>query len=291
MSTYLVASDSFVVTNSGPVVTRDLVSHDDKIMIVRRDGRLAFSALSDLEQGDADHLGHRIFTNMGDIFLPEGSDILMKGSPLSGAEIEDMAQRDSRVKVEIVNVHHVRTNGQRGDKTRAYQQCLAELRGRAVALPREVAETNGIGEDVEEILEIAGAVFERFEDERWVAYDIDPSPRPLGRHLSAHHATALMLLTAWASDTGSLVSRTRTEETMLRRNLIAGLVAQGSPFETTWVPGYHPVECRLRLLEEEERRAYRSVTAAFAVRHPVYRLVTADPGALVVNLMIVPASG
>lgn len=286
----MVASDSFVVTETGPAIPRNLSAHNDRVLIVQRDGRLGFSELIQLDQASDGHLAHRIFTKMGDLSLPDGSDILAKGSPLSGVEVESKARSESPVRVEVVNVHHVRTQGQRINKVQAYKQCLADM-GRVIHVPRAVVETNGVGDEIEGLLEMAGVAFERYKDDRWVAYEIDQPARPPGRDFSKHHATALMLLTAWPADEGSLVSRTRTEETMLRRSLIASLVGQGLAFETTWVPGYHPVECRLRLLDQEERRAFRAVTGAVAERVPVHRLVSADPGSLVVNLMLVPEAG
>ena len=97
----------------------------------------------------------------------------------------------------------------------------------------------------------------------------------------------LLRALAWEVDAeGGVEARLALQEARLRRLLIAALIAEGLPFTIKWVPGYRPVEARLRL--SGAWPAFVSVESARLERGPT-RMVTvaSERPALPVGLTLI----
>jgi hypothetical protein len=289
MPVHVIASDTFVVTARGTLLSGELEPGIDQVLMVQG-GALKFAHLKEAAQDGEPRNAWRLLTPVGDILLAEGSFLMTRDGPLAGQDIALRIAKERQTRMEVVGPADLPDMAADATPLREiYQACVVSLSEQVIQIPR-----NGVDALVEdrivECLGEAGIESKRFRDERWLAFHVDvPAERENGSIGPCHrkHAEALLSLTAWQSDGEQTASRVRFEDSTLRRRLLASLAGSRCGFEVKWVPAYRPIECRIYRREARSMRPFVPVQAALAERARVHRLELEDPGHLVVGLAVI----
>lgn len=103
-------------------------------------------------------------------------------------------------------------------------------------------------------------------------------------------ADVLTLVTAWAEHGDGYECRIRLNDYALRRRLLASVAGTGRPFSVRWLPGYSPVESRVRVGSERSWPARLPVIGASPESVPTLRVSTKSAGAVIASLAVLRAA-
>lgn len=289
MPVHVIASDTFVVTARGALLSEELEPGKDQVLMVRG-GALRLADLEEVAPDEEPRNAWRLLTPVGDIVLAEGSFVMTRDGPLSGQDIALRIAQERQTRMEVIGPADLPDVAPGPTKVREiYRACIESLSEQIVQIPR-----NGVDALVEDhivqCLSQAGIDYRRFRDERWLAFRVDaPAERENGSIGPCHgaHAEALLSLTAWEPDGELTASRVRFEDSALRRRVLASLAGSRCGFEVKWVPAYRPIECRIYRREASSMKPFVPVQAVLGERTRIQRLELKDPGHLVVGLAVI----
>jgi hypothetical protein len=285
----VIASDTFVVTARGALLSGELEPGKDQVLMVRG-GALTFADLEEAARNSEPRDAWRLLTPVGDILLAEGSFVMTRDGPLSGQDIALRIAKEKQTRMEVVGPADLPDMAPDTTPLREiYRACIASLSEQVVQIPRNGVDAL-VQDQIVQCLSEAGIDYKRFRDERWLAFQIDvPAESENGKVGPCHgeHAEALLSLTAWEPDGESTASRVRFEDSALRRRVLASLAGSRCGFEVKWVPAYRPIECRIYRREAGSMKPFVPVQAALTERAHIQRLEFKDPGHLVVGLAVI----
>jgi hypothetical protein len=285
----LVADDAFLLSERGPVTTPFLEPGEDRLWIVDRNGAFVLSEVRAVSSG-ANADAWRLLTAAGDLVLPAGARVTTSDGALSGAEIDASLQGGKGVRVDIVTVDDVPAPvPMKATQDEVVRSALAALPGRVIQLPQDDAVAGAIGADLARLLRLTEVRFRRIEDERWLAFVLESlTATPQGcRSSFGIQADTLSMATAWASHGDGVESRVRVADHRLRRRLLAAHVGAGRPFELRWLPGYRPVDSRVRTSTDRPWAARIPVHAASRDRATAVEIELAGSGDPIVSLAVI----
>jgi hypothetical protein len=265
-----IALDGVMLTKDGPCLVGDVTCGDQIVVVERGEERLARLNAVDAGQGDAECV--RMFTALGDVVVPVRRFVMTREGPRSAGDVAAAVHEGRTVRAEtIAPPPSDRLDG--GGAARHAEEALRALvePPRAVQIPLV---TSSVGEAVRGAYARIGVKLSERRDERWLALTQDGggARRPTGKSAVLRAQDVLCAL-AWEIDAkGGIEARLPVQESRLRRLLIATLIADGMPFTIKWVPGYRPVEARLRL-SAASWPAFVSVESARLERGPT-RMIT-----------------
>jgi hypothetical protein len=256
--------------------------------VVRPDGTLAFTGIREVLGTPEDGPAWRLLTGVGDILLPEGVHTITREGPLTGTGIWQRVRRGTTVRSEVLSpVDLPIESAERATQGQVHRSCLAAFSRPIIRIPRTIAVKHNLNHRIGDLLIIAGVKYRRVETDRWLVFVFEPvtgsAPRLAGGY--DDEARALLTLTAWESGDPP-ISRTSLEDCAIRRRLLASLASARRPFEVRWAPSYFPVEGRIQVLPDGERRPFVPVHAVFHQTVPLVRLALASRGHLVVGLAL-----
>jgi hypothetical protein len=277
-----VAIDGLTLTKDGPRLIEDIRRGDELVVVERGQERLArVSAVSD---GAEDAECVRMLTVLGDVVAPMRRLVMTREGPRSAGDIADAVREGRAVRVETIAPS---SSGLDGDgAARLAEEALRVLvePPRAVQIPLAAS---AVAEEVRRSYGRIGIKLSQRRDDRWLALVRDGEGRRAAGKRAQTRAQDLLRALAWEVDAeGDVEARLPLQETRLRRLLITVLIAEGLSFTIKWVPGYRPVEARLRL--SGAWPAFVSVDSARLERGPT-RMVTvaSERPALPVGLTLV----
>lgn len=130
---------------------------------------------------------------------------------------------------------------------------------------------------------------EQREEGRWLVANLAGVPSTFASWTWDDERDLLEALCGWEVDQGQVVAvRARLDQQDLRRRLFAAHTASGRTFQAEWLPGYLPVECRIRL-GAGQRRPFVQADRVMAEQGPVVTLETVERCSLIVGPLIVRA--
>jgi hypothetical protein len=283
ISAYTIASEAIVVTRAG-VVLADELGAQDSLLVVRR-GKLTFASIVSIDAAGR-RTCQRLFTSLGDILLPDEAQVVARGGPAPAQSLDRELRNGRPVRLEVVSP----TSWPRlsGNGSGDWAKFASLACGRLIAIPASAAA--GLVEQAQHLLKAVGISTSIWEDERWVVLRPTKDARSPKRRPSVAFSTALQLLTAWDSaESGDVISRTRTGDSRVRARLVAALVNEALRYEVQWLPGYFPVEGRIRLAHDSAFPAFVPLKAARAEEGDVLTVaVEAEKASLVAGLLVVP---
>jgi hypothetical protein len=283
MNEGMLPADCFLIGRSGPVFGGS-IRDGDEVLIVRPNGTLEHVRITHAGGRETHARTWRLLTGTGDLVLPDGTRTITREGPLTGAAIRDRLDNGRAVRLEVLDPADLRISAPKKPSPRdIYRRCLSALPRPLIRIPLEVV-TDALEEGIEQVLSTAEVDYTRSDDQRWLVFMFDgiEGAEPNGCHPPTE-AEAMLLLTAW--ETGEpAVSRTLLEDVVTRRRLLAALATTGRSFEVHWVPGYRPVEARVRPTPGGERRPFVPVQAVLEEKAPLARVIVAGTGHLVVGL-------
>lgn len=272
------AEDAFLLGETGPVATPWLEPGEDRVWVVDRNGAFTLAPVRGVgSRNETD--AWRVLTAAGDLVVPVDVLINTSDGPMSGAEIDQKLRSDKAVRVDVVTADDLPPPARVTAPTdEVVRSCLAALPGRVVQLPRDDEVADAIGPEIEELLLASGVRFHRIEDERWLAFVMEPLTATRRGSCSSFtlQADVLSKATAWAIHENGTDSRVRVTDHRLRRRLLAALVGAGQPFEVKWLPGYRPVDSRIRATGD---RPWPARIPVHSMSHERCAVVDVDLGA------------
>lgn len=288
MPANVVAADTFLMTEEGPTLAPALESGVDRVWTVDRNGAFALSLLTHVRVAGA-VAAWRLLTEAGDVVLPSGALALTSAGPLDGREVEAALRKRQVVRLDIVSPEDLpAAKGGDVSPTTLYRSCLAALPGGIIQLPRRNGTADQILPRVMNILQMAEVRYRTEFDDRWAAIVLEPLKDADGgvRGGWEIQADVLAALTAWAGHSQDYESRLRLRDYALRRRLLAAVAGAGRPFSVRWLPGYSPVESRVRTGPGRSWPARVAVLAAFPLTATTLCLRTESAGDLIVSLAV-----
>ena len=284
----VVATDSFLITETGPAPASMIGAGVDRVVVVDVNGVLSLSAVKAIRP-IPDVLAARVLTEAGDVVVPSGAFAMTSRGPTSGAEIEEALRKDQTVRIDVVSPEDLpRAKKVKVSVVDVYRSCLEALPGGIIQLPCG----NGIADAMEtgilELLRQAEVEHRVVRNDRWVTFVLGPIEATAdgARGEFELQADALSMITAWAGDGEHLESRVRVGDCGLRRRLLAAATGAGRGFSVRWVPGYCPVEARVRIGDERAWPARAIVLGAEPVIAEALLVETATRGDLIVSLAV-----
>ena len=289
----LVAEDAFLITETGPAITPCLNPADDRVWAVDRNGALV---LADIRADDvqSEVEAWRLLTPAGDVVVPENTLAMTSDGPMLGRELENRARNQGVVRLDVVTGTDLPPAVPRSaDLADIYRSSLAALPRGVVQLPHTDGVADTVGPELEQILQASSVRFRRVEDQRWLAFLLEPltSTREASRADYPAQLDVLSKATAWANSTEGVESRIRIGDQKLRRRLLAAHVGAGHAFEVKWIPGYYPVESRVRPLGDRSWPARVPVQAVTRESTRVVKLETERAVDLIVSLAVLRPAG
>jgi hypothetical protein len=288
----LVARDTFLMTERGPALAPVLEPSQDRVWIVDRHGAFALSAITELTPS-ADVPAWRLLTEAGDIVLPAGVLAMTSAGPLEGHEIHKDLHKHGVIRLDIVSPEDLPPPRSAAAPSAAvYRSCLTALPGHVIQLPRGNGVADAVQPSLLEILEAADVGYRLALDDRWMAVVVDPihgvdGAARVGWDLQAD---LLTLVTAWAEHEAGYESRIRLNDCTLRRRLLASIAGTGRSFSVRWLPGYCPVESRVRVGGERSWPARVAVIGVSPESAPTFRVRTESVGDLIISLAVLRAA-
>jgi hypothetical protein len=283
-----IAEDVFLMSETGPVLIQWLEPGQDRIWVVDRNGAFVLAGVRDVKTASKVD-ARRLLTPAGDVLLPDGSLVMTAEGPTTGAEIEFDLKRGRPVRVDIVSPTDLPPPKKRRiAEKEALCSCFAALPNRMIQLPRSNGAADSVSSDLQRLLKRAGVRFRCVEDDRWTAFILEATTvRAAGcRAEFGIQADALALATAWAVHDDGVESRVRLGDHGLRRRLLVALAGAGRGFEVKWVPGYRPVESRVRPLTGREWPARVPVISVLREMARVVGVDIAGHGDPIVSLAV-----
>jgi hypothetical protein len=287
-----IAEDAFLLSETGPVPIRWLEPGRDKIWVVDRNGAFALVSVRDMKTG-AEVDARRLLTTAGDVLLTDNNLVMTAEGPTSGVEIESELRRGRTARLDIVSPTDLPSPKKRRIReAEALCSCFAALPNRVIQLPRSNGAAEAVSSELHRLLKRAGVRFKRVEDERWTSYIVEPTTAQAEpcRGEFATQADALVLATAWAVHDDGLESRVRLGDHSLRRRLLMALAGAERGFEVKWLPGYRPVESRVRPLGGREWPARVQVISAVRETARFVGLDIGSEGDPIVSLAVLTAA-
>jgi hypothetical protein len=283
-----IAEDAFLLSETGPVSTKWLEPGRDRIWTVDRNGAFALVVVDNVKAA-AEVDAQRLVTTAGDIVVPEGSLVMTSEGPMTGAEVESGLRRGRAVRLDVVSPTDLpRPKPRRVAERDALRSALAALPDRMIQLPQSNGVADAVSAEVERLLNRADVRYRRAEDEKWTVFTLEAirATADGSRAEFGTQADVLGLATAWVVRDEGVESRVRLVDHRLRRRLLAGLVGAARGYEVKWLPGYRPVESRVRPLAGRDWPARVPVTSALRGRARVALLEIGDEGDPIVSLAV-----
>jgi hypothetical protein len=276
------ALDSFTLTDHGPRLVNE-IERGDQLVVVER-GKERLVRVSAVAAGPNDAQCVRMLTALGDVVAPLGMLVMTREGPRAAGDVAAAVREGRTVRAETIAPSRGALNSDVA--ARRVEEALRALvePPRAVQIPLSAS---SVGEAVRKSYGRIGIKLSQRRDGRWLALVRNGNGRRATGKGAQPASKDLLRALAWEVDAeGRVESRLALQETGLRRLLIVALIAEGLPFTIKWVPGYRPVEARLRL--SEAWPAFVSVESARHERGPT-RLVTvaAERPALPVGLTLI----
>jgi hypothetical protein len=280
--TVQLALDGFIATPLGPVLVPELTVGSPVFVIA---GGVATEASVSGLGGVTEKDVFKFLTAVGDIVVPGDETVITRSGPLQASAVAKQVLHGGQPRLEVMNPAALPTKRSSQPRNRAIQAFLRSLHPAVLQLPRPVAQ-GGLADELESILRDVGVRCTRIEDERWTTFAVDNIPSEVSEYDVIGVAQILLMLTAWEREGEAVISRTRLEASQARRRLIVSLVAELTPYEVRWVPGYRPVECRIHSNQDGRWPPFVPVLAALPSRCGTVRLTTTEPGGIVVGLAL-----
>ena len=280
------------MSETGPVLTQWLEPASDRLWVVDRNGAFALASIRGISAG-SEMQACRLLTAAGDIVLSHSGLAMTADGPLTGDEIAARLQAAATVRLDIVVPTDLPAVEARIAPTREiYRSCLATLPEHIIQLPRADGLADALRANVEHVLEQAEVRATCIEDERWITFVLPAvkAERVGCRAGFDTQADVLAMTTAWAAHAEGIESRIRLGDHRLRRRLLAALAGAARSFEVKWLPGYHPVDSRIRPLGDREWPARVPVHAAIRGTARVVTVELGTSGDPIVNLAIVTSA-
>lgn len=277
------AGDGFVMTPSGALMASDLVA-GARVLCIRA-GVVTEVLVSEIRiLSDQDLV--RLLTSLGDVVIPAHEYVVTREGRRRATQIADDHYYGKKCRVEVISPAGLPQMQKRNAISEAILDIpsfLDTFDPPLIQLPIRLAEKR-LARTVESVLSRSGSVFQKVEDERWVTFVLKGQGAPTKGKRRFATAEEFLSLTGWDIEKGMPTSRTRLTSTLTRRRLIASLAHHAVPFEARWVPGYLPVECRIR--PAENWPSFATITNFVREYGPVFETVLSKPGALIVGLTI-----
>lgn len=284
----LVARDTFLMTERGPALAPALEPGVDRVWMVDRNGAFALSAITELTPS-TEAPAWRLLTEAGDIVLPSGALAMTSAGPLGGYEIHKGLHQHAVIRLDIVSPEDLPAPRSADAPIAAvYRSCLTALPGGVIQLPRANGVADAIQPSLLEILEKAEVAYRWACDDRWMAFVVEPIQQADGAARVGWdlQADVLTLVTAWAEYADGFECRIRLKDYALRRRLLASVAGTGRPFSVRWLPGYCPVESRVRVGSERSWPARVAVIGASPESVPTLGVRTESTGDLIASLAV-----
>src|SRR5437868_2711348 len=100
MPSHVIASDTFVVTARGALLSGELEPGKDQVLMVRG-GALRFADLEEAARDGETRDAWRLLTPVGDILVAEGSFVMTRDGPLSGQDIALRIAKEKQTRMEV----------------------------------------------------------------------------------------------------------------------------------------------------------------------------------------------
>lgn len=284
----LVARDTFLMTERGPALAPALEPGVDRVWMVDRNGGFALSAITELTPS-TEAPAWRLLTEAGDIVVPSGALAMTSAGPLGGYEIHKGLHQHAVIRLDIVSPEDLPAPRSADAPIAAvYRSCLTALPGGVIQLPRANGVADAIQPSLLEILEKAEVTYRWACDDRWMAFVVEPIQHADGAARVGWdlQADVLTLVTAWAEHGDGYECRIRLKDYALRRRLLASVAGTGRPFSVRWLPGYCPVESRVRVGSERSWPARVAVVGASPESVPTLGVSTESTGDLIASLAV-----
>jgi hypothetical protein len=284
-----VAADAFLLSEAGPALPQWLEPSRDRVWVVDRRGAFVLTDLRDVKTGP-EVIVRRLLTPAGDVVVPDGSLVMTSEGPTTGAEVESDLKRGRPVRLDVVSPADLPpAKKRRVTEKKALCSCFAVLPHRIIQLPRSNGVADAAASDLQRLLRRADVGFTRVEDDRWIVFRLEAIAAGVEvcRAGFAAQADALGLATAWAVHGDGFESRVRLGDHHLRRRLLVALAGAGRGYEVKWLPGYRPVESRVRPLAGREWPARVPVISALRDVARVVGLDLARDADPIVSLAVV----
>lgn len=284
----IIPADGFLMTEQGPALATALDSAVDRVWMVDRSGAFVLSSITEVKPSKAE-AAWRLLTEAGDVVLPSGLFALTSLGPLEGAEVQDALRKHEVIRLDVVSPEDLPPPKSLDVPTaEVYRSCLAALPRPVIQLPRGNGVADEIMPEVIQILRKAKVHYRSVADERWAALVIE-SVEATARAARAEwdrQAHVLTVLTAWAGHLGEYESRVRIGDCTLRRRLLASAAGARWGFSVRWLPGYYPVDSRVRIAHDHRWPARVAVQGISPLIARTLRLGTALGGDLIVSLAV-----
>jgi hypothetical protein len=288
----VIAEDAFLISETGPVLTPWVEPGQDRVWVVDRYGAFALVMVRSV-QSHTVRAAWRLLTPAGDVLLPDGVLAMTSDGPIAGREVEKRLRSEIPVRLDVIATNDLPVaGGRQASMEEVWRSCLAALPRRVIQLPRADGLADAIGPPLQRLLGDLQVRFRRDEDERWLAIILAPiSPTRGGCRADFQtQANVLEQITAWSRLDDHLESRVRLGDHLLRRRLLAALVGARRAFEVRWLPGYHPVEARVRGMADHGWPARVPVLAAISEKARVISVELDGIGDPIVSLAVVAAA-
>lgn len=250
------------------------------VVIIDRTGRATEAALNGAQEA-GDRAAVRLFTDVGELLLAERAVVTTRKGRLFARDVARQVVQGAQARIELARAGTL-PPGQAPDERSSYRAALAHLNPPVIRIPRRLGQEQAVAR----ILDVAGVPFADVSDDRWTAIAFDDAGLTAETVAPSVNDVALLVLTAWATDGSTIVSRTTLEQFALRRRLLAALVCANRPAEVRWTPAYKPVEARVR---PGQPRSYATTKAAVFEPLPMMEIRVTDPGSIISDLAIVTA--
>jgi len=282
MSSHRVPADSHVWTAHGPCRAAG-VRPGDELAIVDRHGRTRRSTVTSVSPPTDDTI-IELRTSLGELLLHSRAVVSARGSRMFASDAATAVLGGSTVRLEVAALEGLPTVRSRNQPV-SVRAALALLSPPVVRVPARLQ----LHTEIDELLARAGIVRLDVSTERWTAFSFAVEGFAAPDVVSAGEASILQLVTAWATDTRGIVSRTSVEQVQLRRRLVAALHAGSSSPVVRWSPAYAPVEARVSIGPSS---SFATATAALSQQRPCIELRVADDRvSIVCDRAIVSATG
>jgi hypothetical protein len=284
VSDFRLAADSYVATDIGPRLTVDL-EPGVSLTVAQPNGLLGSATVVRIHRGQG--TVWRLLTELGDVVAPQGSRLITRSGIERAEAIADAVSRGAAPRLEVLRPSDLPRSAPAPEGLRdPLRACLASLERPIVQLPAPSADAGARTLAVATMQAAETRFILDEESERWTALTFERPSFSAGSSSIClpEQAEALLALTAWSD--GS-TSRTRLSDTEARRRLIAGLVAANRPFRAAWLPGYWPVECRVKAGHDGGWPPFVPVVWAKAEVGDIVTIVGTRGGTLVCGLTLV----
>jgi hypothetical protein len=266
VTTHRAALSDFVVAGDGPIPVSDLVAGENVVSIDAQ-GRLTYARLTGASPGES-YSSYRLLTSLGDVIVSDGMCITTRHGPMSGSGVASHLRDGVPLFIEVVRRQSFPSWEERSVPRDAAILAACMTLPRTIVFPAPLCREAQVDRRLADLMQDAGLAVVARDDGRWRSLHVTGGST-LGTQRGGfrHQLEVLSLGAAWCVDAnGALELRVRDRERRARQAILMAALGARKEVSVSWIPGYAPVEARIRL-PEKSASSFASVTGCRAEMH------------------------